>query len=71
MGDSLFTFESFLVCDIDDISRSDVAHQEFFFSEGFGSLLFFNNSFDVLSGWHGSVHGWDDQREHDVGIVPS
>ncbi len=71
MSNSLLAFESFLVSDVDDIAGPDVAHQELFSSEGFGSLLFFNNGLDVLSGWHGSVHGWHDQGEHDVGVIPS
>lgn len=71
VSNSLLAFESFLVSNVDDIAGPDVAHQELFFSEGFGSLLFFNNGLDVLFGWHGSVHRRDDQREHDIGVIPS
>lgn len=70
MCDSLFTFESLLVSDVDNVTASDVGHQELFSSEGFLSLLFFNKGSDVLSGCHLSAHGWDDEREHKVWIFP-
>jgi hypothetical protein len=70
VSNSLFAFEGFLISDIDDISRPDVSHEELFFSERLCTLLFFNKCFDVLSWCHFLVHWWNNQWEHNIGIIP-
>lgn len=70
MSDSLLTLESLLIGDIDNISGSNISHEKLFSSERFLSLLFLDNSFNVLFRWHGFVHGWYDEREHEIRIIP-
>ncbi len=56
---SLFTFECFLISNVDNISRSDIGKDELFSSEGFLFLFFLNYSFNKLSWSHGFSHGWN------------
>ena len=59
MSDSLFAFKSLLISNINNISRSDVSHKELFSSEGFLCLFLLNYTLNIMSWFHGSVHGGD------------